>query len=93
MTPELPTISEAGLPGFEAVGWNGLFVPLGTPPEVIQRLNEETVRILKMPEVREKLLAQGAIVEGTSAEDLAAFLRVDIERWAKTIRVSGAKPE
>ena len=93
VTPELPTISEEGLPGFEAVGWNGLFVPSGTPPEVIQRLNDETVRILKMPEVREKLLAQGAIVEGTSAEELAAFLRVDIERWAKTIRVSGAKPE
>ena len=93
VTPELPTISEAGLPGFEAVGWNGLFVPLGTPPDVIQRLNDETVRILKMPEVRERLLAQGAIVEGTSAEELAAFLRVDIERWAKTIRVSGAKPE
>ena len=70
VTPELPTISEAGLPGFEAVGWNGLFVPSGTPPEVIQRLNDETVRILKMPEVREKLLAQGAIVEGTSAEEL-----------------------
>ena len=93
LTPELPTISEAGLAGFEAVGWNGLFVPSGTPREVIQRLNEETVRILKMPEVREKLLAQGAIVEGTSAEDLAAFLRVDIERWAKTIKVSGAKAE
>lgn len=93
VTPELPTISEAGLPGFEAVGWNGLFVPSGTPREVIQRLNDETVRILKMPEIREKLLAQGVIVEGSSAEDLAAFLRIDIERWAKTIRVSGAKAE
>ena len=91
--PEMPTISEAGLPGFEAVGWNGLFAPSGTPREVIQRLNAETVRILKSPEIREKLVAQGAIVEGTSADDLAAFLRVDVERWSKTIKASGAKAD
>jgi tripartite-type tricarboxylate transporter receptor subunit TctC len=91
--PELPTISESGLPGFEAVGWNGLFAPAGTPPEVIQRLNAETVRILRNPEIQEKLVAQGAIVEGTSAAELEAFLRVDIERWAKTIKASGAKVE
>jgi tripartite-type tricarboxylate transporter receptor subunit TctC len=93
VTPELPTISEAGLSGFEAVGWNGLFAPTGTPREVIQRLNAETVRILRIPEIREKLMAQGAIVEGTSPEELAAFLRVDVERWAKTIKASGAKAE
>jgi len=91
--PEMPTISEAGLPDFEAVGWNGLFAPSGTPREVIQRLNAETVRILKSPEIREKLVAQGAIVEGTSADDLAAFLRVDVERWSKTIKASGAKAD
>jgi tripartite-type tricarboxylate transporter receptor subunit TctC len=93
VTPELPTISEAGLTGFEAVGWNGLFAPAGTPREVIQRLNAETVRVLRIPEIREKLLAQGALVEGTSADDLAAFLRVDVERWAKTIKASGAKAD
>jgi tripartite-type tricarboxylate transporter receptor subunit TctC len=92
ITPELPTIGET-LPGFEAVGWNGLFAPAGTPREVIQRLNAETVRILKTPDIHEKLLAQGAIVEGTSADEMAAFLRVDVERWAKTIKASGAKAD
>jgi len=91
-TPELPTIGET-LPGFEAAGWNGLFAPAGTPREVIQRLNAETVRILRNPEVQEKLVAHGAIVEGSSAEELERFLRVDIERWAKTIKASGAKAE
>jgi tripartite-type tricarboxylate transporter receptor subunit TctC len=93
VTPELPTISEAGLTGFEAVGWNGLFAPAGTPREVIQRINAETVRILRKPDIREKLVAQGAIVEGTSPEELSAFLRVDVERWAKTVKASGAKAE
>lgn len=93
ITPDLPTISEAGLAGFEAVGWNGLFAPAGTPREVIQRLNAETVRILKNPEIQEKLLVQGALVEGTSADELAAFLRVDVERWARTIKASGAKAD
>jgi tripartite-type tricarboxylate transporter receptor subunit TctC len=91
--PELPTIAESGLTGFEAVGWNGLFAPAGTPREVIQRLNAETVRILKSPEIQEKLVAQGAIVEGTSPEELERFLRVDVERWAKTVKASGAKAE
>jgi tripartite-type tricarboxylate transporter receptor subunit TctC len=91
--PELPTIAESGLTGFEAVGWNGLFAPAGTPREAIQRLNAETVRILKSPEIQEKLVAQGAIVEGTSPEELERFLRVDVERWAKTVKASGAKAE
>lgn len=91
--PELPTIAESGLAGFEAVGWNGLFAPAGTPREIIQRLNAETVRILKTPEIQEKLVAQGAIVEGTSPEELERFLRVDVERWARTVKASGAKAE
>jgi tripartite-type tricarboxylate transporter receptor subunit TctC len=91
--PELPTISESGLTGFEAVGWNGLFAPAGTPREIVRRLNEETVRILRSPDIREKLVAQGAIVEGSSPAELEAFLRVDIERWAKTIKAAGVKAE
>jgi tripartite-type tricarboxylate transporter receptor subunit TctC len=91
-TPELPTIGET-LPGFEAVGWNGLFAPAGTPREIVQRLNQETVRILRAPDVQEKLVAQGAIVEGSSTEELATFLRVDVERWAKTIKAAGVKAE
>jgi tripartite-type tricarboxylate transporter receptor subunit TctC len=89
--PDLPTIAESGVPGYDAVGWFGLVAPAGTPPDVIARLNGETVRIMALPEVRDRALATGAEPStGTSAE-FAAFIASEIPKWERVVRTSGAK--
>ena len=84
--PEVPTVAEAGLAGFQSSLWYALMAPAGTPTAVIQRLNTETMRIVRLPAVSEQLLAQGADPIGNSPQELAAFLRADIERWKKLVR-------
>jgi tripartite-type tricarboxylate transporter receptor subunit TctC len=91
--PELPTIAEQGIPGFEAVSWYALMVPAGTPPEIISRLHAETARIVKLPDVREKLAALGADPVGNSPEELAATIRNESARWADVIRRQGIKAD
>lgn len=93
LVPELPTIDESGLKGFEVRSWNSVVVPAGTPKDIIGRLNGEIGRILRMPDVREKFAAQGLELVPGTPEELAAFIRKDIERWAKVIQVSGARAE
>lgn len=93
LVPELPTIDESGLKGFEVRSWNSVVVPAGTPKDVIGRLNSEIGRILRMPDVRDKFAVQGIELVSSTPEELAAFIRRDIERWAKVIQVSGAKAE
>lgn len=89
--PDVPTISEAGVPGFEAVNWFGMFVPAKTPPRIIARLNQAVVKVLRTPEIRSQFASLGADVAGTSSEEFAAFVRRDIEQYAKIVRLSGAK--
>ena len=84
--PEVPTVAEAGLAGFQSSLWYALMAPAGTPTAVIQRLNTETTRIVRLPAVSEQLLAQGADPIGNSPQELATFLRADIERWKKLVR-------
>jgi tripartite-type tricarboxylate transporter receptor subunit TctC len=91
LLPELPTIAEQGFPGFEAVSWYALMVPAGTPAEVISRLHFETARILKLPDVREKLAGLGADPVGSSPDELAARIRSESARWADVIRRQGIK--
>jgi tripartite-type tricarboxylate transporter receptor subunit TctC len=91
--PDLPTISEAGLPGYQSISWLALFAPAGTPKEIVNKTSLETVRILKLPDVRERLLAQGAEPIGSTPEQLAAILAADIAKYARVIRESGYKPE
>lgn len=91
--PEVPTAAEAGLPGFEAVGWQGFVVPGGTPEPVIRTLNAALAAALAAPELRERLLAQGVgFVTGSPAE-FAAFLREDMARWRGAVAASGARVE
>jgi len=78
-------MAEAGLPGFEVTSWNGLVVPTGTPKEIVQRLNKETVKILQMPDVKEKLSSLGADPVGSTEEEFGAFIREEIKKWAKVI--------
>ena len=91
--PDLPTIAEAGLPGYQSISWLALFAPAGTPKEIVNKVSAESVRILKLPDVKERLLAQGAEPIGSAPEQLAAILAADIAKYAKVIRESGYKPE
>ncbi|MES2361389.1 MAG: tripartite tricarboxylate transporter substrate binding protein [Pseudomonadota bacterium] len=89
LLPDVPTIAQAGVPGYEVEGWFGLFAPAAVPKPILQRLNAEVVHILKDPKVKELLLAQGAEPVGNSPEEFAAFVKKEHDRWAKIIRDTG----
>ena len=91
--PDVPTLDELGLKGFEAVAWNGLSAPAKTPREVIAKINADVLKIVNSPELRERLKAEGSDPVGNSPEQFATFLRNEIAKWAKVIRVAGVKPE
>ena len=93
LAPELPTIAESGLPGFEMSGWFGTVAPAGTPASVIAKLNGEYLRALHSPEVRERLESFGFEVVGNAPEEFASRMRSESQRLARVIRESGAKPE
>ena len=91
MVPDVPTVEESGLPGFEVVGWFGIFAPTGTPQGVITKLNENINVVLKMPEIRERLARQGLIPGGGSPEALRDLLGTDLDKWGKLIKEIGLK--
>ncbi|MDZ4295039.1 MAG: tripartite tricarboxylate transporter substrate-binding protein, partial [Hydrogenophaga sp.] len=90
--PELPTVAEAGtLPGFEASSWFGLLAPAGTPPEIVNRLQQETAKALNLPAVKERLLSLGAIPGGDTPQAFARQIDAEISKWAAVVKASGAK--
>lgn len=89
--PDLLTVAESGLPGFEVVGWVGFFVPAGTPRPVVVKLNGEIVKILGMHDTQERLSSQGMIPGGGTPEDLGAFLKAEIAKWGKLIKEAGIR--
>ncbi len=90
--PDVPTIEEAGkLKGFEASSWFGLLAPAGTPPEVVNRLQQEVAKALNSPAIKERLQAQGAIPSGNSPAEFAKLIDSEIKKWAQVVKVSGAK--
>jgi len=93
LLPDLPTVAEAALPGYEASGWYGLVVPAATPKDVVARLNAEAVRVLRLPDVSERLSGQGAEPVGNSAAEFGAFMRAEIDKWAKLVKSAHMKPE
>jgi tripartite-type tricarboxylate transporter receptor subunit TctC len=87
--PEVPTIAEAGVPGYEAVGWFGLVAPAGTPREVVTQLNREINRILQMPDVKARLMDLGAEPASTTPEQFLDFIRADNAKWDRLIKERG----
>jgi len=93
LLPDVPTAAEAGLPGMEAIVWNGVFVPKGTPRPVIEVLHRELVRAYNAPEIRKQVTDTGSEVAADTPEEFAAFVRAEQAKWSKVIRDAGIKPE
>ena len=89
--PNLPTVAESGYPGFEAVAWIGISAPTGTPKEIITKLNSEIVKIVHLPDIKERFLGLGAESVGNTPEEFAIYLKAEIAKWGKVVKDSGAK--
>jgi tripartite-type tricarboxylate transporter receptor subunit TctC len=90
--PDVPTVEEAAhLKGYEASSWFGLLAPAGTPPDIVNRIQQETAKALNTPAIKEKLLAQGAIPSGNTPAEFAKLIDSEIAKWAQVVKVSGAK--
>jgi len=88
--PDIPTVAESGLPGYEAIAWNGLLAPAGTPKEVVAKLNAELKKALELPEIKERFAAQGFAAAYSTPEAYAAFINTEVDKWARVVKVSGA---
>jgi tripartite-type tricarboxylate transporter receptor subunit TctC len=91
--PNVPTMSEAGVPGYEAVIWLGIMAPKGTPPEIVRRLNAEITAIAGRPEVRDDWARQGAVAMKMNPEEFGRYIVDDIAKWERIVKISGAKPD
>jgi tripartite-type tricarboxylate transporter receptor subunit TctC len=91
--PEVPTMIEAGVPGFEVIVWYGVFAPARVPAAIVTKLNTELVKTLRLPEIRERMAEQGAEPSPTTPKEFAAFQKAEVVKWAKVVRESGAKVE
>ena len=90
LMPDVPTVSEAGVPGYSATIWIGVMAPKGTPPEIIKTLNAEINKVIDLPAVKENWAKQGAIPMHMTPEQFDDYLKKDIEKWAKVVKISGA---
>jgi tripartite-type tricarboxylate transporter receptor subunit TctC len=91
--PDVPTIAEAGFPGFEAPAWWALLASAKTPPEIIKRMNEELNKALNNPDISKRLVAQGIEISGGSVDKAKTFIDGQIDTWAKVVRDNGIKPD
>jgi tripartite-type tricarboxylate transporter receptor subunit TctC len=89
LLPDLPTVAEAGVPGYEFSGWFGIFARAGTPKERIEKLSAANIKALQAPELKERLLQQGAIPIATTPEQFTAFFRGEVEKWARVVKEGG----
>jgi tripartite-type tricarboxylate transporter receptor subunit TctC len=89
--PNIPTVAESGVRGYEVFAWNGLLVPAGTPKAVVARLSEELRKAMQVPQVKEKFAAQGFAASWRTSEEFGGFLRGEVNKWSKTVKASGAK--
>jgi tripartite-type tricarboxylate transporter receptor subunit TctC len=91
--PEIPTLNEAGVPGYEAVIWLGIMAPAGTPKAIVDRLNAEITKAVADPKLKAAWAEQGAVPMTMAPDEFGRFLRADIEKWARVVKISGAKPD
>jgi tripartite-type tricarboxylate transporter receptor subunit TctC len=91
--PELPTIAESGLPGFDVTSWYGVLSPARVPPDIVARLNGEIRKLMEAEDVKERLSSVGAEIDTTSAEEFGRIIRSEIVRWAKVVKASGARAD
>ncbi|WP_159348807.1 Bug family tripartite tricarboxylate transporter substrate binding protein [Roseomonas harenae] len=91
LLPELPTVAEAGLPGFLAESWQGVFAPPGTPPAILARLHAEVAKAMRAPEIREAFAEQGFRVEATEPADFAAFVKAEVAKWGDVVKRGGVR--
>ena len=91
--PDMPTMAESGLPGYEAIAWNGFVAPAGTPKEIVSKLSAEIIEILRMPDVIKSLSADGSVAEGSTPDRFAAFIKSELVKWGKVVTASGARAE
>jgi tripartite-type tricarboxylate transporter receptor subunit TctC len=90
---DIPTVAEAGVPGYEVDPWFGVVAPAATPPSVISKLNQEIVRIIKLPDVEERIASTGAFALGSTPQQLGAFMRAEVAKWGKVIRAIGVRAD
>lgn len=91
LMPELPTVAESGVPGFDGSTWYGVVVPARTPTEIVNKLNRDIASALREPDISERLVSQGVELVGSTPEEFSRFIRAEIPKWEKAVRVSGAK--
>jgi tripartite-type tricarboxylate transporter receptor subunit TctC len=91
--PDLPTIAESGVPGFDVSAWNGAFVPAGVPARIVAKLNADIVAAVQAPELRARLVGEGGEVVGNSSDEFARFIRDEIAIWAKVVKAAGLRTE
>ena len=90
VAPDVPTIAESGLPGYEVFAWNGVFVPAGTPKAIIQQLNDQIRKAMLLPQVKDKFSAQGFAASWNSPENFGVFVKNEVDKWSRTVKASGA---
>jgi tripartite-type tricarboxylate transporter receptor subunit TctC len=91
--PEIPTIAESGVPGYEAFSWAGLIAPAGTPPEIVTRLNRELVQVLSRKDLAEQLANDGALATPSTPQELSAYIKTELVKWAAIVQLAKIKPE
>ena len=91
IAPDVPTLAESGLTGYEVGSWQGVFAPAGTPPEIVKRLNAEIVKIINQPDVKEKLVSLGAEPVANTSEEFGALVKAEVAKWADVVKKSGAQ--
>jgi tripartite-type tricarboxylate transporter receptor subunit TctC len=91
--PDLPTLAESALPGYDFSSWYGLMVPTGTPQQITGRLYTETANALRMPDLQQRLSNEGCEPVGSSPEQFAAYITLEMARWAKVVKASGMQAE
>jgi tripartite-type tricarboxylate transporter receptor subunit TctC len=93
LLPDVPTVAESGVRGYEVTGWYGVLVPAATPRPIVAQLNREIVRILKLPDVSERFAAEGAELVGNTPQEFAAYITSEIAKWSRVVKISGARED